>query len=933
MTPRTRAACAWTLAALLGWVSARAEDAREAPPFHSEEFEGSRSCAPCHPRQYIEWRGSAHAYALADPVYHTCSQHAFRQTEGRLGDHCIRCHGPVGTRSGELSPIFEPDDLSEKIREGVSCEVCHRMERPAHGGPVADANFHLRPEKTYFGRLYRPQANPAHENAYSDYLAQSESCGSCHDVVLHGMEIENSFAEWKETVFRERGVECQDCHMLRYSGQAAVGGPLRETLRRHNFPGVSLPPPGFPNRGAMQEEVGAFLKTALRVGVRHPEAAEAGAPFPITVVLKNAGTAHNFPSASFRQLWIEVTVRDGSGRTLFRTGHLDANGDLMDRHSELRPGADPALVNLSDTFVDDDGRETPYWFSTRSVTRSLRSLEERNIPYRIPVPADLEGGTIRATVRVLFRSFRPYQLRRFGRKDLADELPIWELDAYRTDDLPVLAEVPRRTDYRMPGDFWDIAEAVETLRDGDRLVVAPGRYLVRGALDFRGKRIELRSLHGPLNTTIAYDPSIPDAERSSVAVFQGGEDRGTVLEGFTLEGGTGTLVGGIRRGGGVYIAGSSPTVMDNRIVACGSAGGVGGGIAWEGGDPRIEGNRIVSSWAALGGGIAVRGDPGASPILHGNTLEGNVARRGGGIYVDAGTELRVERTTIAGCLALESGGGLQAAEGSSLIVDHATIVFNRTVGSRGSLGAGGTFGAEGAVGSDEAVGSRGTLGSHGALGADPARPPTVTNSILWGNEPGGADADLRWCLVDFECPDFVGRVDGYPLFIDATGAWETVPARDRLFRRFPPELSPPSWEVPRRWRGGDYGILPGSPAVDAGDPRFPADPDDTRTDLGAAYREQPLRAFVRGDVDGDGLVTWKDVPPLVLHLLGGEEPGCLDAADIDDGATVDPIDAVLLMAYLLVGRPAIPPPFPRCGIEPTHGDGLSCLREAEPCRR
>ena len=45
-------------------------------------FDGPESCAKCHPRQYLEWRGSAHAYALVDPIFLACNKNAQEQTGG-----------------------------------------------------------------------------------------------------------------------------------------------------------------------------------------------------------------------------------------------------------------------------------------------------------------------------------------------------------------------------------------------------------------------------------------------------------------------------------------------------------------------------------------------------------------------------------------------------------------------------------------------------------------------------------------------------------------------------------------------------------------------------------------------------------------------------------------------------------------------------------
>src|SRR5688572_19552348 len=322
-------------------------------PHEGEDFQGPESCAPCHPRHYLEWRGSAHAYAAVDPLVDACNRRALAETGGRIGAFCAGCHSPVGVRSGELRDDFDLRKASAKARQGVTCEVCHRMERPPEGAPLANASFRLGEPGIFFGNLVDPQATTAHQVAESEFLTRSEHCGSCHDVIHNGALIEKSFAQWSGSLYSERADQCQDCHMLRYSGQAAVDGPFRETLRRHNFPAVSIPLVPFPNRGYQKDQVEEFIRTAARMEVLAPASVESGSELHLTVRVKNSGAGHNLPTglSNERQMWIEVTVLEKGGRVLFRSGHLDGRGDLQDTHGQ-DPASDPFLVTFSDRFLD-----------------------------------------------------------------------------------------------------------------------------------------------------------------------------------------------------------------------------------------------------------------------------------------------------------------------------------------------------------------------------------------------------------------------------------------------------------------------------------------------------------------------------------------------------------------------------------------------------
>jgi hypothetical protein len=85
--------------------------------------------------------------------------------------------------------------------------------------------------------------------------------------------------------------------------------------------------------------------------------------------------------------------------------------------------------------------------------------------------------------------------------------------------------------------------------------------------------------------------------------------------------------------------------------------------------------------------------------------------------------------------------------------------------------------------------------------------------------------------------------------------------------------------------------------------------------------------FIRGDVDGDGLVSWLDLWYLLCYLFSKDLlPPCWDAADVNDHGVVDASDLMYLISYLGGNGPLPPPPFPEPGFDPTP-DSLDCAGE------
>jgi hypothetical protein len=80
----------------------------------------------------------------------------------------------------------------------------------------------------------------------------------------------------------------------------------------------------------------------------------------------------------------------------------------------------------------------------------------------------------------------------------------------------------------------------------------------------------------------------------------------------------------------------------------------------------------------------------------------------------------------------------------------------------------------------------------------------------------------------------------------------------------------------------------------------------------------PEPVFVRGEVDGDGVIDSADPLFLLAHLFAaGADPPCRDAADVNDDGRLSVGDAVALLSYLWIGSMLPSPPFPEVGPDPT----------------
>jgi hypothetical protein len=198
----------------------------------------------------------------------------------------------------------------------------------------------------------------------------------------------------------------------------------------------------------------------------------------------------------------------------------------------------------------------------------------------------------------------------------------------------------------VPANQPTIQAGINVASNGDTVLVAPGTYYEK--INFLGKAITVKSSNGPSVTTIANNSG-------GVTVnFNTGEGAASVLQGFTITGGIGTV--------GIVI-GSSPTILNNRITGNHSCDGAGITVDW--GSPVIKGNTIFNNFhdqcsGGVGGaGISVIGQ-GTTKII-GNVISGNDGGNGftgGGISLWAAGSPMIMNNIIRNNTISTQGGGL-----------------------------------------------------------------------------------------------------------------------------------------------------------------------------------------------------------------------------------------------------------------------------------
>ena len=254
----------------------------------------------------------------------------------------------------------------------------------------------------------------------------------------------------------------------------------------------------------------------------------------------------------------------------------------------------------------------------------------------------------------------------------------------------------------VPAQYSTIQTAINAAVNGDTVLVAPGIYFEN--INFRGKNIVVTSnyylVNDPqiINSTVINGSTPSHTDTASCVIISNHEDSTTVLQGFTLTGGTGTLwddehASGnrYREGGGLLIQYSKPIIQNNIIrnnfatnISGGAVGAGGGGIRMGDSNPTIINNIIMLNQGRYGPGIVMN--------YSGGTFKNNIIclNSGGQNYGGGGAfwilsnspagpriiqnNTIINNTTISGC------GGL-TIQGSTVSLKNNIIRGNSSTNS------------------------------------------------------------------------------------------------------------------------------------------------------------------------------------------------------------------------------------------------------------
>lgn len=349
------------------------------------QFFSPISCGACHPEIFKMWSGSTHSNAWRNPIFQALYNLGKRTAEGESEkkniESCVRCHFPIGHSAGEAN--LPTDDE----KGGVICDFCHSVKATTG---IGNAPYVLSPGNAAAmegGTKYGPfddSPDTIHKSQYSELHTRSEFCGGCHDVSHAGndLPIEQTYTEWRQGPYNtgdpRTSVQCQDCHMRQRPGFPStgstdrpdnpglaspeiMGGKKRPHIWTHYFVGASVSslslPPGSETQPQMAIE---RLKNAATLDVQVNPSSKRGDLLRFQVGITNSGAGHYLPTGltEMRQMWLDVSVMDAEGKTIFQSGKVDEKGNV-----------DPNSTIYHTVFGDKNDQPTLHvWSATHIIS-------------------------------------------------------------------------------------------------------------------------------------------------------------------------------------------------------------------------------------------------------------------------------------------------------------------------------------------------------------------------------------------------------------------------------------------------------------------------------------------------------------------------------------------------------------------------------------
>jgi hypothetical protein len=343
--------------------------------------------------------------------------HEHPQLQSLIENTCTRCHAPAGNRqsiqNGDSSYSMAQMKLDPLANDGVSCTVCHQFKSNNYGTTSSyTGGYNITSERLIYGPYSNPFAPPMITNTnytpvFTESIHKSEHCATCHTLFTPTIDYNGNIAgvfpeqtpylEWKNSKYRNEGVECQTCHMpiTNTPVDIATAPPFNTTLRtpfwKHlfaggnkvlnrilnnniNLLGITASNTNFDTTLSYTKNMLETKATDLSLQVTYSQ------NFLFANITVENLSGHKLPTGiPYRRMWLHLTVKDQTNNVIFESGNWNDQGEIIGIDSPYEPHhnliTDQNQVQIYETILKDVNGSV-----TKNLLRSAGYLKDNRIP-------------------------------------------------------------------------------------------------------------------------------------------------------------------------------------------------------------------------------------------------------------------------------------------------------------------------------------------------------------------------------------------------------------------------------------------------------------------------------------------------------------------------------------------------------------------------
>ncbi len=317
-----------------------------------------------------DWKTSMMAMSAKDPFWRAKVSHevlTIPQHQAEIEDKCTSCHASMGHFAAfhEGAEHYSIEDMVQDPwgLDGVSCLSCHQQKDQSLG-ETHSGDLRFDTTKVAYGQYISPLASPmvletGYTPVFSEHIQDAGICASCHTLITETVDLDGEFIgstfveqatyhEWLNSTYDDQDISCQNCHMPNLGDTpifliAGLNTAPRQDFSVHEFAGANTFMLQLMKENKEELElagsdedfdqtIAATLESlqsqSANLSLSTISRDENEASF--TVTISNLA-GHKFPSGyPSRRLFLEFTVTDDSGATLFSSGETGENYILLD---------------------------------------------------------------------------------------------------------------------------------------------------------------------------------------------------------------------------------------------------------------------------------------------------------------------------------------------------------------------------------------------------------------------------------------------------------------------------------------------------------------------------------------------------------------------------------------------------------------------------